>query len=168
MAFRTGITFDSEDYYPMLVANAMLGSAPNNLLFEKLREQESLCYYVRSAFVSFNGEIYIYSGLSDHNVHKASELIFQEIEDLKEGIFDAELLINTKKVLVNDLHESLDSQNTIAGRVYLYNQVGKVFDLAEVERQVKNVRKEDIIRAAKTIELEMKYALTNKEDVWKK
>ncbi len=168
MAFRTGITFDSEDYFAMVVANSILGTSPNNLLFDKLREQHSLCYYIRSTFVSFNGEIYIYSGLSDENIKTASELILAEIANLQEGNFDAELLVNAKKVLVNDLHESLDRQNTIAGRVYLYNQVGRIFDLSEVERKIKTVSKEDVMRVANQIELEMKYALTNEEDVWKK
>lgn len=166
LGFRTGITHDSDDYYHMVVANAILGSAPNNLLFETVREKHSLCYYIRSSFVPFNGAMYVYSGVNDNNIILASELIMKEIKNLQEGAFEEDLLVNAKKVLVNDLLESLDRQSAIAGRVYIYNQVGKTFDLHEVIENINSVTKSEVMEVAKKIELEIKYALSNKEDVW--
>ena len=77
-------------------------------------------------------------------------------------------MINAKKVLINDLLESTDRQSAIGGRVYVYNQVGKVFDLNEMIRNIQKVSKAEIIEAANTIELELMYVLSNEEDVWKK
>ncbi len=166
LGLRTGITHDSELYIPMIVANSVLGSSPNNLLFKTVREEHSLCYYIRSAYIPFNGAMYIYSGVSDSNIQKATKLILNEIENLKQGRFDSELLINSKKVLINDLLESLDRQSAIGGRVYLYNQVGKVFDLYKIMDDINAVSKKQVMEVASHIELELKYALSNKEDVW--
>lgn len=165
--FRTPITHSHRLYYPMIVANAILGSAPNNLLFKKVREEHSLCYYIHSSFIPFNGAMYIYSGVNDSNIQKATKLIMEQIEILQEGRFDAELLVNTKKGLVSDMIESLDRQSAIAGRVYVYNQVGKVFDLDEVISKINEVVMEDVMEAANTIVLDTMYALSNEEDVWK-
>lgn len=168
LGFRSTITHDNILYFPMVLANSILGAAPNNMLFQTIREKHALCYYVSSSYIPFNGAIYIYSGVNDKNITKTTDLILEQVELLKAGDFENDLMINAKKVLVNDLLESTDRQSAIGGRVYVYNQVGKVFDLDDMIMQINKVTKEEIIEAANTIELELMYALSNKEDVWKK
>ncbi len=168
LGFRTSITHDNDQYYSMVLANSILGSAPNNLLFEELREKHALCYYANSSYSPFNGAMYITSGVNDSNLIKAKDLILEQIELLKQGKFEDSLLINAKRVLINDLLESMDRQAALGGRVYVYHQVGKVFNLENITKAINAVTKEEIMASAATIDLEIVYALSNEEDVWKK
>lgn len=89
-----GVKSQSDDIYPEAVLCNILGGTMSSRFFQKIREENGLCYSVYSASESFhqNGIFYIYAGLSPENSELVREMIFSEIESLKkDGISEYEL-----------------------------------------------------------------------------
>ena len=89
-----GVKSQSDDIYPEAVLCNILGGTMSSRFFQKIREENGLCYSVYSASESFNqnGIFYIYAGLSPENGEFVREMILSEIESLKkDGISEYEL-----------------------------------------------------------------------------
>lgn len=89
-----GVKSQSDDIYPEAVLCNILGGTMSSRFFQKIREENGLCYSVYSASESFNqnGIFYIYAGLSPENGELVREMILSEIESLKkDGISEYEL-----------------------------------------------------------------------------
>ena len=55
MGFRTNIEPSSQDYYSLVVYNAILGGSTHSKLFRNVREKESLAYYAQSVLENIKG-----------------------------------------------------------------------------------------------------------------
>ena len=90
----TGPSTYSEDIFPLMVVNNILGGTMSSRLFQEIRENLGLVYNIESSITSYNGAgmLSIYLALSADQVHKVSRLIRKELDTLKRDyISDAEL-----------------------------------------------------------------------------
>ncbi|XMB66569.1 pitrilysin family protein [Mycoplasmatota bacterium zrk1] len=163
IGYRTEIRFNDELYYAMVVGNSLLGSAPNSMLFQTVREEHSLCYYIRSVYNPYKGVIHLYSGINADTYENAYKIISEQIEKLKKGDFSDQLLHNVKKSLVNDILEMMDRQATLISKAYQDILIGREFGIETMIETIENITREDIMSAASRIKEDTIFLLTNKE-----
>lgn len=139
------------------VLNYILGGGLTSILYDNLRNKNSLCYSVRSMYLKQDGLLIINTLLDKENIVKAKKLIKKSIDELIKGKFELNSLEDTKKMLIMSLRNSLDHNFSI-----LNNYEFKIFDnlplLEERIDLISKIEKEDIIRCAKMLQLNTIYS----------
>ena len=59
---------------------------------ENVREKNSLCYYINSDVKPYDNIMFIYSGISNENIEKATKLIKKTIKEISSGKISDEIL----------------------------------------------------------------------------
>ena len=89
--------------YLTSVYNAILGGGANSKLFQNVREKESLAYTAASNYRRQKNVIFIRCGIEIENYKKALDTIRVQLEDIKNGNFTEEDLINSKKLITESI-----------------------------------------------------------------
>ena len=92
--------------FKTLLYNIILGSGANSLLFQNVREKESLAYSIKSIYVKQKANIFIRAGIEIPNFEKAVNLIKAQLEIMKKGEFLDEDLASAKEFVKSgiDVH----------------------------------------------------------------
>ena len=72
------------------VYSFILGGSSDSLIFKKLRQDNSLCYYANSSYILLYQMLEMNVGIQSENYDKAVELIKEALDELREGNFDEE------------------------------------------------------------------------------
>lgn len=149
---------DYEKNYSLLLANIILGGTGDSKLFKEVREENSLCYTIRSNYNRLDNLMVINAGIDNVNFDKAVELITKNVQDMKKGKFtDSD--INVAKEFYKTSAESLmESPSRIINEV-LTEEILGVEPLSERVRKIEKVTKKDIIRACKKINMDTVFLL---------
>ena len=115
-------------------ANVVLGGGMSSRLFQKIREEQGLCYSIYSypSYYKDNGTIEIYSGVSTEFRDKAFKSILEEIERFRDKGITANELIRGKEQMKSSLilgQESTSSQMLLYGKYLM--RFNKLFDFDE-------------------------------------
>ena len=92
IGLRTGCVLGEDDYYAMMMFNAVFGGGVTSKLFMNVREKMSLCYYCSSSPVVTKGIMIVNSGIEVSNREIAEKAIFDQLEAVKAGDFTDEEL----------------------------------------------------------------------------
>ena len=145
------------------IFNRILSLGNNSKLFKVIREENSLCYDIRSNALINESILTISSGLSYKNKNKAIDLIKQEITNIQNGnITDEEFneAINFRKRSIKQFEDYNDA--------IIYIKEGKILfnldDLEDREENLKTVTKEEIINLSKKLNLNITYILKGEND----
>ena len=144
-----------------LVYNAILGDGANSMLFQNVRERESLAYSTRSIFIKQKSNIFIRCGIEIENYDKAVITIKEQLENIKNGEFTDENIENAKTYLTAGIKNVIEEQDTEI--VYYIGQEIANTNLT-IEQYIKNIEKvtrEDIINIANNIRINTVYFLAN-------
>ena len=149
---------DYEKNYSLLLANIILGGTGDSKLFKEVREENSLCYTIRSNYNRLDNLMVINAGIDNVNFDKAVELITKNVQDMKKGKFtDSD--INVAKEFYKTSAESLmESPSRIINEV-LTEEILGVEPLSERVRKIEKVTKKDIMRACKKINMDTVFLL---------
>lgn len=149
---------DYEKNYSLLLANIILGGTGDSKLFKEVREENSLCYTIKSNYNRLDNLMVINAGIDNVNFDKAVELITKDVQDMKKGKFtDSD--INVAKEFYKTSAESLmESPSRIINEV-LTEEILGVEPLSERVRKIEKVTKKDIIRACKKINMDTVFLL---------
>ncbi|MFC4404519.1 EF-P 5-aminopentanol modification-associated protein YfmF [Gracilibacillus xinjiangensis] len=159
--YRTNISYDDQDYAALHVFNGLFGGFPSSKLFMNVREKHSLAYYAASRIESHKGLLFVFSGIAPEQYEKAREIIIDQMDQMVKGDFTDQQIAETKEMTINQLKETLDNPQ---GMIELHYQrvLAKSSKLPEqLIEDVKQVTKEDIIKVAQKIQLDMIYLLTS-------
>lgn len=149
---------DFEKNYVLTLYNIILGGGSESLLFQNVREKNSLCYYVSSASNKVDNLLIISSGISKENFKKALSLIKQEMKNIGSGNFPDEMIEKAKIRYNSIIDEIYDYPNQIISAYYA-SEVLKV-DFPEVrKKKIMEVTKEDIVSLSKKIKMDTIYLL---------
>ena len=163
IGFSTPVLFGDEDFPKMQIFNGVFGGYAHSKLFMNVRERESLAYYASSSYSAQYGLVYVVSGIEPANEKKATDVIFEQLDAIKNGeITDLELT-QTKAMLTNQLKEALDLAR---GQIDIYDQyknLGEPFSVDLWKERWAKVTKEDVQKMASQIKLEAIYFLCGKE-----
>ncbi len=144
-----------------LVYNALLGDGANSMIFQNVREKAGLAYSARSTFVKQKLNIFVRCGIQIENYEKAVELIKVQLENIKNGDFTEEDLINSKTYLISSLKNVAEEQDTEL-IYYIGQEIAKTdMTLEEYIEKIENVTKEQILDVAKSISINTIYFLRN-------
>ncbi len=154
---------DYERRYSLKVFNEMFGGSSNSILFDTVREKNSLCYYINSDAKSYDNLLVIYSGVDNDNVSLALKLIKKCLKNITLGNFKEELLEDAKETLIAGVESLEDSQRGIISTYYAKVLVGS--DDSEIKKEnFKKVTKEDVMKVASKVKLDTVLLLEGGED----
>ncbi|MBL7565386.1 EF-P 5-aminopentanol modification-associated protein YfmF [Staphylococcus saccharolyticus] len=159
LGYRFPSYFGKDNYYAFIVLNMMFGGDPSSVLFNEVREKQSLAYSIHSQIDGKNGFLFVLSGASADKYELAKDTILEEFEQLKNGNFDSQKLELAKKIIISHRHESTDKPKSMIE--LLHNQL--LLDQYQSDKDficlVNNVTKEDVVKLANEAVLDTIYVL---------
>ena len=164
MAFRTNISVDSENFIGLLVGNEILGGGSGSMLFNNVREKESLCYYINSFIYVFKGILFIQSGVDFKNYEKTVNHIKNNVENIKNGEFDNDSMQIAINSLCKKYNGILDYNTSTIDYYYTNYLVNIDISIENIIDKIKSVKKEDIKEAFKNIWLDTCYFMKGDEN----
>ncbi|MDE7521895.1 EF-P 5-aminopentanol modification-associated protein YfmF [Ligilactobacillus salivarius] len=159
MAFRLPVVYRGDLHYAVLVFNSLFGGSALSLLFTVVREKMSMAYYANSNFDPFRQLLVVQTGISYANKDKVQELILEQLERLKKGDFEDELLEQNKNNLISSYISRLDSQTSALLRAQSAALTGINVTIEEWLDNLQSVTKDDVMKVAKMVELQATYML---------
>ena len=159
MAFRLPVIYRGNLHYAALVFNSLFGGSALSLLFTVVREKMSMAYYANSNFDPFRQLLVVQTGISYTNKDKVQELILEQLERLRKGDFEDELLEQNKNNLISSYISRLDSQTSALLRAQSAALTGINVTVEEWLDNLQSVTKDDVMKVAKMVELQATYML---------
>jgi predicted Zn-dependent peptidase len=164
LGYSTGIYFDDEARFALMVFNGLFGGFPHSKLFMNVREKESLAYYANSSYDSFRGFLTVQSGIEGKNRNKVLRLISEQLEALRKGEIEDLAFEQTKAMLKNQYALGLDSPQAAIETTYLNQLLPETVKTDEEWlAAIENVTKEDVVAVAKAVELQAMFYLEGVE-----
>lgn len=150
---------DEIQKYDVLVYNGILGGTASSKLFQNVREKESLAYSASSSYLRHKNNIFINCGIEIKNYDKALNIIKEQLEDMKNGKFTDEDILNAKKNIISSIENISDEQDTEV--IYYFGQelTDNKVSIEEYIKKIENVSKEAIINIANNISINTVYFL---------
>lgn len=156
---------DEAFYYHVLLLNSLLGMSSNSYLFKIVREQENLCYSIRSNYDQYSNTIMVLAGISTADYEQVVTLVNDIVKNklAKKQITDEELA-DAKTVLYDMLRKTNDSQAGIVN--YRLNRRLQHFndDIEKDIAQLAKLTKADVAEVAQKMQLQTKYLLSGDDD----
>lgn len=143
----------------LTVYDEIFGGSPASKLFMNVREKEGLCYYCSSYPAARKNIIFVSCGLEQGFENKATDAIFNEVDEMKNGNFSEDDLTNAKNSIVRALKSFEADLNSING--YLLSQIINT-DATTVEQNIElvlSVTRDEVIEFAKSVTPELVYVL---------
>ena len=142
-----------EKNYVAHVYNMILGGGSlETKLYNRLRNENSLCYNCVSLYQKFDNLLILHTAVSTENETVAIKLMKQALNDMVKGNITEEEIDNAKKLITTTLNMSLD----VPGRIVDNYVFENLFGLEKLETRINkynSVSKKDIIEFAKKIKL---------------
>ncbi|GKQ43072.1 peptidase M16 [Companilactobacillus sp. RD055328] len=159
LGYELGNTkFDNNIPYQLF--NLILGGDDQSLLFQNVREKNSLAYSVNSQYHSFSNILTIHAGIDGKQVRRAIDLINQQIITLKNESVSDDTLAHVKKVLVQKRKLSNDRISSKINRaIWTFLRPKKTINDEQYFDMVEKITKEDIQGVAKELKLVATYQL---------
>lgn len=153
LAFRTYDLFHKKN--PVLsVLGGVLGGGMSSRLFQKLREEMGVGYYVRAYNDTYtdHGFFQVSAGVDNKRVEEVIQAVLLECKKLKDEKVSEEELNKVKECLIGNMKLSLESSDDIAnfygGQELLKREILSAEDKA---KEVRKVTSADIQKMAKAI-----------------
>lgn len=164
MTWFTNMDVTDQDYYALRVANAMFGQYSTSLLFQEVREKNSLCYSIFSNLISYDAAMGVTTGVEKEHIDKTIALIKTQFEVLQQGTFENQLLTVSKTMIINSLKASRDSMNSLIALAYQNQLLAESATTQDIICKVEQVTKEDVMRAINRCELKYTFVVTKEDD----
>lgn len=160
MGYKFPTQYGDDQYFAMVVLNVMFGGDPSSVLFNEIREKQSLAYSIHSQIDAKNGFMFVLSGVSADKYETAKDTIITEFEKMQQGKFADDKLELAKKVIVSQRQESHDRPKSIIE--ILNNNILLDKDMTETSfiEGIQNITRSDIKQLAKETILDTIYILT--------
>ena len=128
------------------------GGSLETKLYNRLRNENSLCYSCSSMYQKFDNLLILHTAVSPENEGVAIKLMKKALFDMIEGNITEEEIENAKKLITTTLTMSEDVPGRIVDN-YLYKNL---YGLDELEIRIKNynsITKKEIVNFAKKVRL---------------
>ena len=147
--------YDSLQKMPMVLLNNILGGpGMNSRLNLNIREKYGFAYTIESQYNAYSdtGNFSIYMGVDPHSLDKAVDLVFKELNKLKNNRLGTIQLSNAKNQLVGQLALSGESGlgELLSMTRSAYSREG-IEPLKETVKRIRNLKSDDILEVANEI-----------------
>lgn len=164
LGWRTGgITVRSEEYPALLVLNAIYGGTTTSKLFMNVRERLSLCYFASSMLDKQKGVMVVSSGIEFEKYDQAKDEILAQFDACVKGDFTDHELEAGRRAVVSSLTASEDSQGRLEDYWLGQSAAGLAQKPDQLAAAVERVTREQVLAAAKQLQLDSIYFLKGKE-----
>jgi predicted Zn-dependent peptidase len=159
IGYRSEIRYIDDLYYPMLVFNGVFGRYFHSRLFQSVRAQHSLAYYINTSYDERKGSIILTSGINNKDYLKTVSLISKELESIKEGNISDEEMETTKKAIINEIWKNDDNQFGMFGEILVATENVPLKTIEEKVELINKVTKEQVVECAKRLMLDTIFLL---------
>ena len=143
---------DFERKYVIRVYNEILGGSACSMLFDDVREKNSLCYYINADVKPYDNILFIYSGISYKNKDKVVKLIKKTLSNIEKGKISDDVFTSAKETITSSIIASMDNPSGILNTYYAKDLVGSALFEERIEAFNK-VTKEDVVKVSKKLKL---------------
>ena len=154
---------EEEDPFAAQMASVILGGTPSSKLFLNVREKLSLCYYCSCQLALPSGVLLVSSGVEHEKISAAYDEMMHQLSLMQQGEVTRQELEQAQKAVLNSYRtvgDSLAAQESYYMQRILYPEVRSPLEEAQLLGQV---TLDQIIQAAKRIQLQLCYTLTGLE-----
>ena len=134
------------------------GGGLNTKLYQLLREKNSLCYGVKSAYLKYDNLLVIQTSIDKKDVKMACKLIDQAFMEMKNGDFSEEDLEHAKENFVFSLNLSLDNESGILNN-YVFHIMDNLPLIEDRIKMIDDVTKEEIVKLSSKIKPSITFVL---------
>lgn len=164
MGFLTDVRSTDNEYFALVVANAVFGGGAQSKLFNNVREKLSLAYYAGSFIDRYKGFLMVNAGIEFENFEKAYKEVMAQLDDMKSGKITDHELESSKGFIINSLNSYYDDQHALIS-FYLSEKIAQSFaDIEQCIERIKRVTKEDAAKVMSKVHLDTVYFLAGKEE----
>lgn len=154
---------DVEKNITVQVYNYIFGSGGlNSKLYQKVREENSLCYGIYSLYLKYDSLLIIEVSLDESNRKKAIKLIKSCLKEMEKGKISTEELEDAKLNLLSSLKMAKDNNVAILNN-YIFSKIDNLPTIEERMDALKEVTVSDIKAIAKKVKINTVYTLMSKE-----
>jgi len=164
MGYRLDAYYHTDNYLGAIIFNSLFGGSSESMLFKEIRDNLGLVYFISSSYDPYKGVLFILSGINKKDYETVLEAINTILNKIIEGDFPEELLEIVKKMQINGLIESLDSNVGVGSRINRDSLFKDKFNPKELITKLNQVSKEDVSRVAKSIKKDTIYLLRDDKD----
>lgn len=164
VGYRNDTLYLSNDYYKALVFNVLFGASSESMLFKDIREEKGLVYYINSSYDPYKGVVFVTSGINAKDFDDVVKTTGDIIKDIINMEFSDESIVIAKSIINNRLIEGLDSNLSVASRVFRNSLFEIDFDIEGIMNEINKVTKKDISNMAKNLKLDTIYLLRGDKD----
>lgn len=149
-----GVELDSNDVYPLLVLNNVLGGSMSSRLFQSVREERGLAYSIYSypSIYKNGGSLVIYAGTNPSQVEEVTKIIYSEIKNIISNSLSEDEINKSKEQLKGNYIlglESTSSRMTSIGKSELLRN--RIYSQKEIIDKIDCVNSADIQRVIQRI-----------------
>ena len=158
MFFKTSDRYRQK--YPLVVMQHLYGGTESSKLFSIVREKMSLCYYCYSRLGFVKGYVTCECGVDRKNLEAAEKECINQLNEIVKGNFTDDEVTKVKLFIINLIRSIGDSVGGITSRtssIILYPENN--FDTDEEIKLIQEVTREEIIEAARSLQLDTVFIL---------
>ncbi|WP_315114848.1 pitrilysin family protein [uncultured Clostridium sp.] len=142
-----GLPLGSDDLYPLLFLNNLLGGGASSILFQKIREEMGRCYSIYSYISAFNntGVVSIYTGLNPKYSVEVVSLIKEELFKFTKRDISDERIVKGREQLKGSYILGLESTSSRMfnnGKSVLF--LDRINEPKVILNKIDNINKEKI------------------------
>lgn len=164
--YHTNICQTDLLYEASVLAYHILGGGATSKLFTKLREENSLCYYVYAKSDKFKGCLFIGAGIESENYDLVNKIIAETIDEVKRGDVKQNDLDQAIESMIASIQSISDFPNSFINFFYtevLGQSLNRSFDIDEMIEGYRNVELEDLIEVYDKLQLDTIYFIKGEE-----
>ncbi len=158
VGYRLNNFTDYEINYVIRVYNTILGTMNDSILFNIVREANSLCYTIGSYYSKYNPSLTIYAGINKSNYEKTVELIKKCVIDMSNRKIVERLFDSAKKTINTYLNNYYDDV-TLQINHYYNTEFDTVEDIEKTREYINNVTIDEVLSLNEKITLSTIYML---------
>ena len=140
------------------VYNTILGTMNDSILFNIVREANSLCYSIGSYTSRYNPSLTIYAGINKDNYDKTLKLIKECVESMSNKK-KVERLFDSAKKTINTFLNNYYDDSVMQMNDYYLNEFDPQEDIETIREKINKVTIEEVINLNKKIKLSTVYML---------
>jgi predicted Zn-dependent peptidase len=166
LGYRTNIRYEDDDYEASVLFASVLGGGANSKLFNEIREEKSLSYYIYARLEKFKSIMLIASGINTKDKDEVIDLINKNIEKIQNGEITKEELGIAKKSMISSLQSRADYPNSFINYYYDQMLTRKSIDIENIIEKYSKITIDEVVEASKKIELDIIHFIREKEKVY--
>lgn len=165
LGYRTNIGYEDFDYEASVLAVSILGGGANSKLFNEIREEKSLSYYIYAKLEKYKSIMLITAGINSENKEEVVELIKKNLIKVQEGEITKDEIDIAKRSLIASIESRSDYPNSFINYYYGQMLTNRTVEIEDIVKKYKEISVDEIIEASKKFELDTIHFIKAKEKV---